>query len=123
MKTEFLGLRTTIYKVDDMEKAKTWYAQVLDIKPYFDESFYIGFNVAGFELGLQPAEEANHTKSESVLTYWGVDDIESTYQRLVAAGAAPHQEPTDVGGEIKVAAVKDPWGNIFGIIYNPFFAS
>src|SRR3981081_3371696 len=50
----FLGLRTAIYHVDDIEKAKAWYSEVLGTKPYFDQPFYVGFNVAGYELGLQP---------------------------------------------------------------------
>ncbi len=27
----------------------------------------------------------------------------------------------NVGGEIVIASVKDPWGNIIGLIYNPEF--
>jgi catechol 2,3-dioxygenase-like lactoylglutathione lyase family enzyme len=50
----FQGLRTAIYHVADIEKAKQWYSTILGIKPYFDEPFYIGFNVAGYELGLHP---------------------------------------------------------------------
>jgi lactoylglutathione lyase len=48
MKTEFQGLRTTIYKVSDLAKAKAWYSNILGIIPYFDEPFYVGFNVAGY---------------------------------------------------------------------------
>ncbi len=49
-------------------KAKQWYAELLGFPPYFDEPFYIGFNVKGFELGLQPKEGAVKTKSEGVNT-------------------------------------------------------
>ena len=42
-----LGLRTTIYKVGDMNEAKHWYAQAFGVQPYFDEPFYIGFNIGG----------------------------------------------------------------------------
>ena len=52
----FLGLRTAIYHVDDIAKGKAWYAQVLGFSPYFDQPFYVGFNVGGYELGLQPAD-------------------------------------------------------------------
>ena len=50
----FLGLRTATYHVDDIEKGKAWYSELLGVKPYFDQPFYVGFNVAGYELGLQP---------------------------------------------------------------------
>jgi hypothetical protein len=51
---KMLGLRTTIYKVDDMIKAKEWYAKAFLTQPYFNEPFYVGFNIGGVELGLQP---------------------------------------------------------------------
>jgi hypothetical protein len=49
----FLGLRTASYRVTDINKGKEWYSAVLGFGPYFDEPFYVGFNVAGYELGLQ----------------------------------------------------------------------
>lgn len=119
MKTEYLGLRTLIYKVPDLAKAKQWYTKVLAIKPYFDEVFYVGFNVGGYELGLVP-DESNTGQIEAT-TYWGVDNVQKVFKDLVASGAASYEEPHDVGGDIVVATVKDPWGNPFGIIYNPHF--
>ena len=116
-----LGLRTTIYKVDDLTKAKKWYAKAFEKEPYFDEPFYIGFNIGGFELGLLPTEDDNDKKSDSVLPYWGVKDIEKEYQKLIHLGATEHEKPNNVGGELMVASVKDPWNNIIGIIYNPHF--
>jgi lactoylglutathione lyase len=122
MQTPFLGLRTTIYKVADLPKARDWYSRVLRIEPYFNEPFYVGFNVAGYELGLQP--DANFSaagKTEGISTYWGVADVARTYDSLLELGATPHETPREVGGGIVVATVKDPWGNLFGIIYNPHF--
>lgn len=122
MKEEFLGLRTVIYKVGDMNKAKEWYSKILGIQPYFDEPFYVGFNVAGYELGLQPEENLPAIKSEGVNAYWGVDDVKIICKKLLDAGASSFEEPADVGGGITVATVKDPWGNVFGIIHNPNFS-
>lgn len=121
MESKFLGLRTASYLVDDINKAKEWYSQILDIQPYFDEPYYVGFNIGGYELGLLPNENIPKVKAESVVVYWGVEDIESSYQELIDAGATEYEKPMNVGGELMVAKVKDPWGNIFGIIYNPYF--
>jgi predicted enzyme related to lactoylglutathione lyase len=118
---QILGLRTTIYRVADLSKAKEWYADLLGFSPYFDEPFYVGFNVGGFELGLQPEEGAVKTKSEGVNTYWGVEDVDATFTKLISMGATEHEKPNEVGGGIKVAMVKDPWDNLFGIIFNPHF--
>ena len=117
---EFLGLRTVIYKVDDLQKAKKWYSKILDQPPYFDEPFYVGFNVSGYELGLQPTENQNSTGNNEVV-YWGVQNIQETYERLLKLGAKSYKQPENVGGEIMTATVKDPWDNLFGIIYNPNF--
>ena len=120
MPQEFLGLRTAIYKVADIENAKQWYTEAFHTVPYFDMPFYVGFNIAGYELGLQP-DEKNEPKSENVEMYWGVNDVEASYNRLLSLGASAHNPPQNVGEKIIVATVKDPWNNIIGLIYNPTF--
>lgn len=116
-----LGLRTVIYKVGDLGAATEWYAKAFKAQPYFDEPFYVGFNIGGYELGLQPEETPGTKKSENVIALWGVADIYEKYAFLLELGATEHEKPTNVGGEISVASVKDPWGNLLGIIYNPEF--
>ena len=122
MSLHFHGLRTTIYKVDNILKAKEWYNAVFAATPYFDEPFYVGYNIGGYELGLQPDKNSADLKTANVLTYWGVDNVKATYDELLHSGATPFEEPMDVGDGIIVAAVKDPWGNAVGIIYNPHFS-
>ena len=100
MSSKILGLRTTIYRVNDMQQAKAWYTEAFGTAPYFDEPFYAGFNIAGYELGLQPDKA---TTGDSVLTYWGVGNIEAQYQRFLSLGATVHEAPQNVGGEIVVA--------------------
>ena len=117
----FQGLRTAIYHVADIEKAKQWYSTILGIKPYFDEPFYVGFNVAGYELGLHPDGADESEKAAGVVAYWGVENAEVSYKSLLEFGAVSNEEVQDVGEGIKVATVKDPFGNIFGIIENPHF--
>ena len=117
----FLGLRTAVYYVNDIDKAKDWYSSVLGIAPYFDEPFYVGFNVAGFELGLHPDE--GRSKGAGHVAYWGVDDAAEALRRLLDLGATASEDVQDVGGGIKVATVKDPFGNVLGIIENPNFGA
>jgi len=116
-----LGLRTTIYKVSALQQATEWYAQAFETTPYFNEPYYVGFNIHGFELGLQPEEESVADKPESVVAYWGVADIHQTYKRLIKLGATEHEPPYNVGGELMTATVKDPFGNVIGLIYHPNF--
>jgi lactoylglutathione lyase len=121
MKTPMLGLRTHGIKVPDLVKAKEWYIEAFQTKPYFNEPFYVGFNIGGYELGLMPEEEPLKERSDNILVYWGVKDILKEYNRLINLGATEHEAPNNVGGELMVASVKDPWGNVIGIIYNPYF--
>lgn len=118
--SQMLGLRTSVYFVSDIVKAKDWYTRAFGIAPYFDEPYYVGFNIRGFELALMP-EEPDRVKTNNVLPYWGVEDIAGTVKRLVEMGASIHSEPANVGGEIMVAVVVDPYGNHLGLIYNPIF--
>ena len=84
----FLGLRTVIYYVTDVAKARDWYVQALGIKPYFDEPFYVGFNVGGFELGLHPKEDTPNGLSGGV-AYWGVNNVAVEWTPAVAAPGGP----------------------------------
>jgi len=116
-----LGLRTVIYHVSDLQRAKAWYSEAIGVAPYFDEPYYVGFNVGGFELGLNPDTSSTAPGPGGAVAYWGVTDAAATYERLIAAGAAPGEPVGDVGGDIKVATVADPFGNVIGIIENPHF--
>jgi catechol 2,3-dioxygenase-like lactoylglutathione lyase family enzyme len=113
-----LGLRTAIYPVEDLDAAKAWYTRVLGQEPYFDQPFYVGYTVGGFELGLLPG---GHPGSSGPQPLWGVNDIEATFDRLIGLGATSLEAVTEVGDGIKVAAVLDPFGNRLGLIFNPHF--
>jgi len=114
-----LGLRTVTYAVLDLARAKAWYTEVTGAAPYFDEPFYVGFSVGGFELGLVPAE--GPSEPGGATAYWGVDDADAAYDRLIALGATPHEPIQDVGGGIRIGAVRDPFGNVLGVVLNPHF--
>lgn len=117
----FLGLRTAAYQVKDLARAKAWYANVLGIQPYFDQPFYVGFNVGGYELGLVPTQEAGAKRAASGIAYWGVPDANAAYKRLLELGATPAEPVQDVGEGIRIGAVHDPFGNLLGVIQNPNF--
>jgi predicted enzyme related to lactoylglutathione lyase len=118
----FLGLRTVKYEVADVAKAKEWYSKVLGIQPYFDEpAFYVGYNVGGYDLGLVPEPKAETKRAAAGVAYWGVEDAHAAYKRLIELGATPVEAVQDVGGGMLVGEVRDPFGNVLGIIYNPQF--
>jgi len=115
-----LGLRTVIYPVTDLARGKAWYADVLGVAPYFDQPFYVGFAVGGFELGLIPDGAPG---PGGAIAYWGVADAAAAFARLQAAGVTVREALHDVGEGIRVASVADPFGNTFAIIENPHFSA
>jgi predicted enzyme related to lactoylglutathione lyase len=113
-----LGLRTVTYPVADIADATAWYTSVLERAPYFSEPYYVGFEVGGFELGLVPDGVPG---AAGATAYWGTADIAAEVRRLLGLGASIDSPVTEVGGGIQVAALKDPYGNLFGVIQNPHF--
>jgi len=121
MGTKFLGLRTALYRVADLDAAKAWYTEVIGQPPYFDQPFYVGFDVGGYELGLLPDDARPEKGIGGSLAYWGVDDAVAAYDHLLKHGATEYEPVEDVGDGIKVGMVVDPFGNTFGVIENPHF--
>jgi predicted enzyme related to lactoylglutathione lyase len=117
MPVELKGLRTVIYPSPDLDAAKAWWTAYLGAPPYFDQPFYVGYEVAGYELGLLP----DHDPADGALTYWGVDDVAAAVAQAVAAGATVHVPASEVGEGIVTATVRTPDGAILGLIHNPHF--
>jgi catechol 2,3-dioxygenase-like lactoylglutathione lyase family enzyme len=112
------GLRTVIYPAPDLEAAKTWWTALLGLPPYFDQAFYVGFEIGGYELGLLPDADP----ADGALTYWGVPDVADAMAQALAAGACEHQPAREVGGGIITGTVRTPSGSVLGLIHNPHFA-
>lgn len=106
----FKSLRTVIYQVNDIAAAKDWYIKATGIQPYFDELFYVGFDINGFESGLDPGNPGVGSGNHS-LSYWSVDEVDTVSAKLVTLGRKLVQPKTNVGGDIYVATVEDPFGN------------
>jgi catechol 2,3-dioxygenase-like lactoylglutathione lyase family enzyme len=118
MTLNLLGLRTVIYPSPDLEAAKKWWSVVLGQAPSFDQPFYVGFQVGGYELGLLP----DASVADGPLVYWGVTDVQIAIDDALAHGATERDPASDVGDGIVTGTVKSPPGNIIGFIFNPHFA-
>jgi predicted enzyme related to lactoylglutathione lyase len=117
----FLGLMNATYQAKNLDAAKAWYSKALGIQPYFDQPFYVGFNVHGYELGLVPETTAGEKRAAAGVAYWRVEDARAVYQHLIELGATAREPVQDVGGDILVGTVHDPFGNVLGVIQNPHF--
>jgi predicted enzyme related to lactoylglutathione lyase len=115
------GIGTVIYHVPDLDRAKAWYAAAFGQLPYFDQPFYVGFNIGGYELGLDPDPGSGQSGAGGSVAYWRVDAIDDAVRHFVRAGGTVASTVQDVGEGIKVAKVADPFGNIIGLLENPNF--
>ncbi len=106
-----LGIRTIVYPVKDIAKAKALYRDLLGVEPYADSAFYVGFKVDGLDIGLDPN---GHKEGET--PYYAVDDIRKSVKGLVADGAKIIEDVHDVGGGRLIASVRDADSNIIGLL-------
>ena len=109
------GIKTIVYHVSDLEEAKLWYSEMFGIRPYFDESFYVGFNIGGCELGLDPSS-SEYSNGNNSITYWNVDHIDTAFGHFKSKNVIVHQEVHSVGDGIRLGSIRDPFGNVIGLI-------
>ncbi len=106
-------IKVIIYPVKDFAAAKKLYSTFLGAEPYADSPYYVGYKVGDLEVGLA------HEPTTGPITYCDVDDIQTSLQALMGAGAKTVQAPTDVGGGLLIAKVKDADGNVIGLRQQP----
>ena len=120
------GFATISFWADDLEAAKTWYAELLGIEPYFERPGYYEFRVGDQqdELGLIDSRYAPGgppTRPGGAITYWHVDDVDAALARLLAMGAVVYEARRERGMGFVTASVVDPFGNVLGVMYNPHY--
>ena len=111
-----LRLRSSIAPVADLAAARKWYAAWLGIEPYFEEPFYVGFDLNGFELGLHPVDPGHEPNRGGFVAYWKTPDLDAEWKDVLARGGRELSAPKDVGGGTRVAQALDPFGNTIGLI-------
>ncbi len=117
MAEKFLGLRSLIYPAPDLKKSKNWWIRILGKEPYFDDGGYVGFDIGGYEIGLNSFSE----ELKGPITYIGVSNLLIATEEMKSNGAQVLMDPMDVGGGILLADFISPQGEVFGLIHNPHF--
>ena len=108
------GVKTILHPVSDLAAAKAVYTALLGIEPQADSPYYVGYDVAGQQIGLVPG--GGPQGMTTPVAYWHVSDIEAKLAEVTAAGATLKEEPRDVGGGRLVATFTDPDGNVLGLV-------
>lgn len=125
------GMTTQNVYADDVKVAADWYAQVFGIAPYFEKEFgetvaYIEFRVGADEdefgiLDRRFVPGAAEPGLAGGVLYWAVDDVDAEFARLLELGATEHLPVTEHGPGFVTASVRDPFGNVFGVMFNEHY--
>ena len=108
------GIKTVLHPVSDLATARDVYAALLGVAPQTDESYYVGFEVAGQHIGLVPG--GGPQGMTAPVAYWHVGDLDAKLAEVTAAGGTVKEAAHDVGGGRLVATVADPDGNVLGLL-------
>ncbi|MGA2521579.1 MAG: VOC family protein [Acidimicrobiales bacterium] len=107
-------LQSIVHPVRDLDAAKAIQTALLGVEPHTDQPYYVGFNVGGVEIALDPH---GHDKGLTTpVAYFAVADLEAAVAEVLKAGATLAAEPQDVGGGTRIARVTDADGNTLGLI-------
>ena len=108
------SIKSIVYPSANIDADVAFWTKVLGKEPYFNEHYYVGFRMDGYELGLDP-----NAISEGVtqpVTYWDVADIEEEVAKLVALGMTLHEPIQELSSGVKIAKLKDTAGYMFGLV-------
>ncbi len=105
------GIKTVIYPVQDLERAKATFSALTGTEPTSDSPYYVGFTVGDQQIGLDP-----NGHRHGATPYWHVAAIDDSVDKLTQAGAEVLQPAKDVGGGRLTAVMKDAEGNIIGLL-------
>ena len=103
------AIRSVVIPVSDLDAAKAIYTAAYGT-PHTDESYYVGYNVDGFEIGLNPAND-----SDGPVVNLDVDDLEAARQALLDAGAIEKSAPRQVAPGVRICVLADKDGNPIGL--------
>jgi predicted enzyme related to lactoylglutathione lyase len=104
------AIRSLVIPVSDLNAAKGVYTTLLG-EPHTDQSYYVGYNVNGFEVALNPGQD----DVGGPVAYADVDDLDAVRERLLSAGATERSAPRKVGPDARVCVLADADGNPIGL--------
>jgi predicted enzyme related to lactoylglutathione lyase len=102
-------IRSLVIPVSDLDATKAVYTALLGA-PHTDESYYVGYNVDGFEVALAPGDVAG-----GPVAYADVEDLDATRETLLAAGATERTAPRKISPDARVCVLDDADGNPIGL--------
>jgi catechol 2,3-dioxygenase-like lactoylglutathione lyase family enzyme len=116
---------TIILFVEDLQRSKVFYHEVLGLDVGFEDDDSIGFEISGvtfivvqvdrgrIQLEGEPTATASAAATGFLITF--TDDVEALYADLVERKIQFFQKPTDRPWGMRTACFKDPDGHVWEI--------
>ena len=92
-----LDLRSAIYDVDDLEKAKEWYSKVLNADPEIEQPSFVSFKIGENWLGLNLVDKSSRGNDSNAVAYWTVPNVNEEHERLLELGALAQSGIQNIG--------------------------
>lgn len=105
------SFQTILLPTNDLAASRELYTKLLGVEPVADAPYYVGFDVDGQHIGLNP-------QGDRVLPNLHVDDLEQAIQLITDTGGTVLDEPREVGGTRRVAVVQDASSAVIGLIHD-----
>jgi predicted enzyme related to lactoylglutathione lyase len=99
--------------VSDLDKARAWYSEVLEVLPRHADQNMICFRLGDCDLMLVQGATTPHEKSR---VYWAVSDVAQEYRRITGSELPEARAASEVENLYTVAEVVDPFGNVVGLM-------
>ena len=113
--TQGTTLDTVIIFSERMEELAKFYAAVLNIGPFQAQPDHLGCQLEQVYFGFDQVEKMGQASPAAVTLWFTVDDIQATFDRLVAMGAKVRYPPTQKPWGALLASVYDLDGNLLGL--------
>jgi predicted enzyme related to lactoylglutathione lyase len=102
------ALETVIIFTGRMEELAAFYQESLQLGTFERSPQHMGLRVGPIYLGFDQVEEVGGDSRASVSLWFTVEDIQATYDRLVA-----------MGGKVRYPPTQKPWGGFLACVYDP----
>ncbi len=106
-------------KVEDLERAKSFYRDVLGLEHLFDAPPGLVFFRCG-ETRLMLSRPEGPDSAGSSILYYGVEDVEAAHRTMAEAGVAFEEAPRCIakvdGRDVWLAICRDSEGNLIGLM-------
>src|SRR5690348_9432122 len=105
--------------IQDLERAKSFYRDVLGLNHLFDAPPGLSFFQCGETRLMLSRPEGAETAGSSIL-YYGVEDVDAAHEAMKAQGVTFDEAPRCIaqveGRDIWLAVCRDSEGNLLGLI-------